>query len=193
MRIRDIFLIALCLILPLAVFAQEEAAEAEPEEQVDPLLAAVKDANTREVRSLLGDGADANTTTEHGMPLVSYAAMKGESDIVAALLESGADVEAADKTGATALMYAAQFDQDDVVDALIEAGANVNAADNLGWTPLIRAIIGGNIEAVRALMAAGADVNATDFFGRDALRVAEGRDLDDIVAVLNGTEPEAGS
>jgi hypothetical protein len=76
---------------------------------------------------------------------------------------------------------------------LIEAGADVNAADSIGWTPLIRAVIGGNVESVTALMAAGADVNATDFFGRDAARIAQGRDLDDIVAVLSGTAPEAGS
>ncbi len=90
-------------------------------------------------------------------------------------------------------MYAAQFDHDAIVTALIEAGADVNAADSLGWTPLIRAVVGGNIEAVTALMAAGAYVNATDFLGRDATRIAEGRDLEDIVAVLNGTAPETGS
>lgn len=185
------------IMIPFSALAQEEAADAaeaaEPEDTRSPLLIAVQDDKIREVRSLLSDGADANETTEKGMPVLSYAAMKGEEAIAAALVEGGADLEAKDQTGATALMYAAQFDQDDIVTALIEAGADVNAADNLGWTPLIRAVVGGNIEAVTALMAAGADVNAKDFFGRDAAKVAAGRDLDDIIAVLNGTAPEAGS
>ena len=113
--------------------------------------------------------------------------MKGEADIVAALVEAGADLEGQDKTGATALMYAAQFNNKEIVTALIEASASVNAADNLGWTPLMRAVIGGNLDAVTALMEAGADVNATDFFDRTAVRIAEGRDLDEIIGVLNGS------
>lgn len=182
------------IVIPFSALAQEEAAEAaEPEETRSPLLIAIQEGKTGEVRSLLSDGADANETTEKGMPLLSYASLKGGEAIAAALVEGGADLEAKDQTGATALMYAAQFDRDEIVTALIEAGADVNAADSLGWTPLIRAVIGGNIEAVTALMAAGADVNATDFLGRDAARVALGRDLDDILAVLNGTAPVAGS
>lgn len=191
MRIPKILLIATCLIIPFSVLAQEEAAE--PDDTLGELLVAVQDANVRDVQRLLDEGADANETTDGGLPVLSYASIHGLENIFAALIEAGADVEAKDRPGATALMYAAQFDHDDLVTALIEAGADVNAADNIGWTPLIRAIIGGNIEAVTALMAAGADVNATDFFGRDAARVAEGRDLDDIVAVLNGTAPETGS
>lgn len=194
-----ILLLAACLtiVIPFSAVAQEEAAEgadaAEQEETRSPLLIAIQEGKTREVQSLLDDGADPNETTQKGMPLLSYTALKGGDAIVDALLEGGADLEAKDLTGATALMYAAQFDRDDIVIALMEAGADVNAADSLGWTPLIRAVIGGNVEAVNAFMAAGADVDATDFFGRDAARIAQGRDLDEIVAVLSGTVPEAGS
>ncbi len=180
------------IVIPFSALAQEEEA-AEPEETRSPLLIAIQDGNTREVRSLLGDDADANETTEKGTPVLIYASIHGLENIAAALIEAGADVEATDRPSATALMYAAQFDHDAIVTALIEAGADVNAADSLGWTPLIRAVVGGNIEAVRALMAAGADVDAADFLGRDATRIAEGRDLEDIVAILNGTTPEAGS
>jgi ankyrin repeat protein len=180
------------IVVPFPAVAQDEEA-VEPEETRSPLLIAIQEGQTREVESLLGDGADPNETTDKGMPLLSYASLKGGEAVAAALVEGGADLEAKDQTGATALMYAAQFDRDDIVTALIEAGADVNAADNLGWTPLIRAVIGGNIEAVNALMDAGADVNATDFFGRDAERIAEGRDLGDIVAALSGTAPDADS
>ena len=194
MRSPIILLIAACLIIPFSVLAQDEAAEAaEPEEELNELVAAIKEGNVRDLRTLLDDGADADTETDAGTPVLIYSSIHGLENIATALIEAGADVEAKDIPSATALMYAAQFDHDAIVTALIEAGADVNAADSLGWTPLIRAVIGNNIEAVTALMAAGADVNATDFLGRGAVRIAEGRDLGDIVAVLNGTVPETGS
>jgi len=176
---------AASLLVPCLALAQDE--DTNSEDATYALIDAVIDADTREVRNQLGEGADASVKTDEGLPVVGYAAMKGEADIVAALVEAGADLEGQDKTGATALMYAAQFNNNEIVTALIEASASVNAADNLGWTPLMRAVIGGNLDAVTALMEAGADVNATDFFGRSAVRIAEGRDLDEIVGALNGT------
>ena len=187
MRFRNCFIfVAASLLVPCLALAQDEDS-ASSEDATYALIDAVIDADTSEVQNLLGEGADASVKTDEGLPVVGYAAMKGEADIVAALVEAGADLEGQDKTGATALMYAAQFNNNEIVTALIEASASVNAADNLGWTPLMRAVIGGNLDAVTALMEAGADVNATDFFDRTAVRIAEGRDLDEIIGVLNGS------
>lgn len=182
MRYSLLILLAGCLLMPFASWAQED--EMSSEDATYELIDAVYEEGTRDVRRLLGEGADANATTESGLPILGYAAMKGFDDIVDALVEAGADLNAQDVTGATPLMYAAQFDHDDIVTALIEAGADINAADSLGWTPLMRAVIGGNIEAVTALKEAGADTGAVDFFGRNAVQIAEGRDLDEIIAVL---------
>ncbi len=183
MRYSLIILLAGCFLMPVASWAQDEAMS--PEDATYAMIDAVYEEGTRDVSRLLGEGADASATTESGLPILSYAAMKGFDDIVAALVEAGADLNAQDLTGATALMYAGQFDHDDIVTALIEAGADINATDNLGWTPLMRAVIGGNIEAVTALKDAGADMGAVDFFGRNATQIAQGRDLDEIIAVLS--------
>ena len=188
MRFRKVLIfVAASLLVPCLGLAQDEEDSASSEDATYALIDAVIDADTREVQNQLGEGADASVKTDEGLPVVGYAAMKGEADIVAALVEAGADLEAQDKTGATALMYAAQFNNNEIVTALIEASASVNATDNLGWTPLMRAVIGANLDAVTALMEAGADVNATDFFGRSAVLIAEGRDLDEIIGVLNGS------
>ncbi len=172
------------VFLSFGLNAQEEAADPSSE-----LIDAVRGGQAKDVTRLLAAGADANTKTDGGMPIVAIAAMKGPVAIADALVKAGADLAAKDKAGATALMYAAQFGQNDIVKALIAAGANVNAADNIGWTPLIRAAVGENAEAITALLAAGADKNATDFFKRTALQVAEGRGLEDVVAALQGVSP----
>lgn len=183
MRKTWILLLIALLVMPFAAVAQDD--EEMSQEDLDyALVDAVYEEDAREVRNQLEAGASADAMTESGLPIIGYAAMKGYEDIVDALVAAGADVNAQDRTGATALMYAAQFDHDDVVTALIEAGADINATDNLGWTPVIRAVVGGNIEAVQALKDAGADLNATDFFGRNAVQVAEGRDLDEIIELL---------
>lgn len=176
------------LLGALPAMAQDEPAE-EGMEASDPssqLVEAVHSAEIRDVRTLLGEGADPNAISEAGTPVLCHAAMKGNADIVAALVEAGADLEAKDRSGATALMYAAQFGHNDILASLLEAGASVSATDNLNWTPLTRAVIGGNAEGVTALLEAGADPSVQDFFGRDARQVAEGRDNEEVKAALSG-------
>lgn len=185
-----ILLLAVGLLLPMVAMAQEEAAE--PEATAEELLVdALRESDTRAALRLLEDGADANTQLPSGMPILSYAALKGELIIVNALLEAGAVLEAKDRPGATALSYAAQFGDQETLEALLEAGADVSAADSLGWTPLIRAVIGADAEAVTALLAAGADKNVSDWFGRDALKVAEGRGNQAVIDALSGVTAES--
>ena len=159
--------------------AQEDTVEPEP---VDPqptaeelLVEALLDGDTQGTLRFLEDGADPNAQLSSGMPVLSYAALKGKLIVLNALLRAGAELEAKDRPGATALSYAAQFGDQETLETLLDAGANVSAADNLGWTPLIRAVVGGDAEAVKTLLAAGADKNVLDWFDRDALKVAEGR------------------
>ena len=174
-----------CLLFPVLAMAQEEESS-DVEDLTYELVDAVYDENLRDVRRLLGDGADANAMTLNELPIIGYASMKGLQRIVQALVEAGADVEAKDLTGATALMYAGQFGNNEIVESLIEAGADVDAADSLGWTAAIRAVVGENLDGVTTLKEAGADFDAADYFGRTALQIAEGRDSQEIVSFLTG-------
>jgi uncharacterized protein len=185
LRARHVLMTFGFLMLSFGLYAQDEAADTS-----SALLDAIHGDQTKdqikEVTRLLDQGADPNAKTEGGMPVLTYASMKGNAAVVAALVNAKADLEAKDKTGATALSYAAQFNHNDIVKALLDAGASVNAADSLGWTPLIRAAVGGNADGVKLLLAAGADKEAKDFFGRTALQVAQGRDHKDVTEALSG-------
>ena len=183
MRTRNYLILLACLLVAFPVVAQEDT---ESEEDTSmALVDAVREADARQVSSLLDDGADASTLTDTELPVLAYAAMKGEQDIAEALIGAGADLNAKDRAGATPLMYAAQFGHNEVLAALIEAGADINATDNIGWTPLIRAAVGGNAEGAQALLDAGADKSKADFFDRTASTIAQGRGSQEVIDILS--------
>ena len=189
MRIQSFLLLLGLLLVPFAVYGQEEG-EAEAAPTVEPLVEAVTGGQLREVRRLLRDGADANVATEGGTPVIMYASLHGLDNVATELIKAGADGNATNRAGATALMYAAQFKHNAIVDALIEGGADVNAQDSVGWTPLIYAVVGENAAGVTALIEAGADVNATGLFDRTAAQIAETRGNTEVLEALN---PSSGS
>ena len=177
------FMLLAVLTVPIAP-RWAAAQEAQEEEAEGPdIISPVMDGNVRAVRSAIDDGADPNEADD-GLPVLVYAALQGQTDIVTALIEAGANVNATGPGEATALMYAAAGGHMKVLQALIEAGADVNATDSSGWTALMRATAPGQTEAVTALIEAGADVNATNQIGGTARWMAEVNHLDEIAAAL---------
>ncbi len=190
LRIQSFLLLLGLLLVPFAVYGQEEGeAEAEAAPTVEPLVLAVTGGQLREVRRLLRDGAEANVATEGGTPVIMYASLHGLDNVATELIKAGADGNATNRAGATALMYAAQFKHNGIVDALIEGGVDVNAQDSVGWTPLIYAVVGENAAGVTALVEAGADVNATGLFDRTAAQIAETRGNTEVIEALNPPPP----
>ena len=180
------FMLLAVLTVPIAPHwaAAQEAQEEESAEAEGPdIISPVMDGDVRAVRSAIDDGADPNEADD-GLPVLVYAALQGQTDIVTALIEAGANVNATGPSEATALMYAAAGGHMEVLQALIEAGADVNATDSSGWTALMRATAPGQTEAVTALIEAGADVNATDQIGGTARWMAEVNHLDETAAAL---------
>ena len=115
-------------ISPLQAVAQEaeEAAEAEGPDIIGPVM----DGNVRAVSSAIDDGADPNEADD-GLPVLVYAALQGQTDIVTALIEAGANVNATGPSEATALMYAAAGGHMEVLQALIEAATSTTAGPRL--------------------------------------------------------------
>ena len=62
--------------------------------------------NPRVVKLLIEAGAEVNATNGAGIPVISLAAERGNSEAVRLLVEAGADKNAADTEGSTPLMYA---------------------------------------------------------------------------------------
>ncbi len=102
------------------------------------MLTARKGGKSPRVRTLLNAGADANTITRRGFPVLVYAAALGDSETVQALIEAGAQIDRSNTQGRetwTPLMYAARGGHKVTVRLLLEANADVNA-ERRGTTAL---------------------------------------------------------
>ena len=97
--------------------------------------------------------ADPNAMDRLGDTALSYAANKGDLQLVQHLLDAGAQLEARDELGFTALMIAAQGGHLKVVEALLTAGAQLEARDNQGTTALRMAAERGQLQVIAALEA----------------------------------------
>jgi len=75
------------------------------------------------VRLLLENGADANTTNNHGVTALASAVFRGYIDIAQLLVEKGADVNTKEDNETTVLMVAAEAGQTNAVVFLLNKGA----------------------------------------------------------------------
>jgi hypothetical protein len=152
----------------------------------EELIEAAKENNLPEVRRLLSDGADVNTTaTFYGRTPLHWAGSHGHVQVFQALLEHGADIEAKDNGGWTPLHYACYKGHLPVVIELLSpndssngtttsilgkrksrGGANTEAKLMDGSTPLHFACREGHLPVVKALLTGGANILAANDYGR---------------------------
>lgn len=107
----------------VAAVALACAAEAAPPSN-DVLLQAVRKGDVAAVKAALDSGVPADAKFRYDRTALSFAADRGQADIVTLLLERGADVDAKDTFyGATALNWAAQNGHAEVARVLLARGA----------------------------------------------------------------------
>lgn len=95
------------------------------------------------------------------------------------------DVNARDRAGVSALMYACAAGWPSVVAYLLDRGADAEARDHEnGETALFFAVRAGNADVVRLLLSRGADQMAADKRGQTVHRIAEGKNMVDVLRVL---------
>lgn len=135
------------------------------------------------VRRLLAAGADINTISGSGYPLLKSAVEAGNIEFVKALLELGADADVT-STGGTPLHSAVMWDHLDVAEVLLDAGANPDAQDVDGWTPLMYA---RSFAGVELLLGAGADPCIADQFGAEAIEKHSDPDIVDLLLASGAT------
>ena len=151
----------------------------------NPLIEAVKSADTESVRALLAQGVDVNAPQGDGATALHWAAHRNDLETVGVLLGAGADANAANDLGATPLWLASLSGSGAMVERLLEAGADPNATLSSGETPLMSAARAGSADAVRLLLARSADVNATEGFrGQTALMWAVAQQHADVARTL---------
>lgn len=187
-----IAVLALAVALPARAECTGESATA----PACRLIAAVRMGDLAGVKRALAEGADPDTRTAEGEPLLlvalklpnahlaekTPALVPGRRAVARHLIERGIDVRAADANGMTALHLAAMDARlTELLRPLLARGADPNAVvGHYRETPLILAIDADNRAAMRILLRGGADVNQPILEGITPL----------MYAVLKG-EPES--
>jgi uncharacterized protein len=164
-----------CLAACLAAMACETSVDAMDFPDWYTIATAASLNKMDDVRTMLRQNANPDTTDPKGRTALSYAAGFGDVAIVKLLIENGARPDTRDQLGSTPLHWAAEGGRTEAVRLLIAAKAPVDALNKQGITPLMLAAGSNKADTVRALLEAGADPRKQDFTGRDATGWAAGR------------------
>jgi ankyrin repeat protein len=125
------------------------------------------------VKRLLAEGANIETTDQHGRTVLDVAVAFDQTDVVKLLLTAGANVNAGTGNRKSALHKAVASGKTDIVKALLDAGARVDVADQDGNEPLHIAVANPtNGQIVKDLLSAGARVDVTNNDGMQPIHLA---------------------
>ena len=154
-----------------------------------PNVAAVADAaradDLSEVRNLIKEHGDVNTSANDGSSALLWAAYHSDVEMTKALLAAGATVDAANHYGVTPLLQASRNGNVEVMRALLDAGAQATRWHAEGETPLMAAARTGKVDAVKLLLDRGSFVNAADPYQEEtALMWASAEGQLDVVKTL---------
>jgi ankyrin repeat protein len=120
------------------------------------LLAAIREGNHAQVRSLLRGGADVNAVDADGTTPLMHSVIESDVDMMKLLIDSGAKVNSANSLGSTALMYAVV--NVDKAKLLLDRGAEVKTKGTGGATPMSVAVTTfGSTPVLKLLIAKGAE------------------------------------
>lgn len=161
------------------------------EENVTPLLNAVKGNYAAVAKYLLEHGADPNDIyiDDKKKPhnLLMDAVVNSNVDYALLLIDKGANVGFADEEGVTIITQAAYQGLPTIVEALLDKGADPSASNQEGINALIAAASEGHNEVVQILLEKGGskvEVNAKDKDGTNALMAAAVRGHKDVIQQL---------
>ncbi|KAE9542968.1 hypothetical protein AGLY_002879 [Aphis glycines] len=158
-----------------------------------PLMHAAFNGSFDAVRYLLENGAD---------PLIMYdchnvimcvcncSRFSDELDLLNCLKLlvnfSSIDINSKDRLGSTALMYACSNGWLKLVEFLVDHGADIELKDHQsGETALFYAVRSNHVNIVEFLLSKGADREATDNKCQTVYRIAENKNMVDILNLLN--------
>jgi uncharacterized protein len=135
------------------------------------LIAAARAGDSRVVRSLLEDGADANARDSTGATALVGASYGNHVEVARVLVEAGGDVDMKDETKQSAYLIATSEVGDDprLLELTLANGADVDAKDSYNGTGLIRAADRGHVRIVERLLATEIDIDHVNRLGWTAL------------------------
>jgi ankyrin repeat protein len=119
------------------------------------LTEAIRRGQARVVEALLRTGADPETVTAQGQPIVNLAAGLGHARIVELLLDAGASVSTSGPRGLTPLHWAVRRDRVEIAKLLLDRGASPDRQGAAGLSPLAEARDRGSARMVSVLSEGG--------------------------------------
>lgn len=129
--------------------------------------------NRRLITKLCLAGANPNTLTAEGKPVLHSACCEKQHSIIKTLLEAGANPNTRTSTGATALHELAKHAAKGSVNLLVRYGADPAIRDEQGRTPLFMACSGPKpTHAFRELLRHGAKIDIANDVGVTPLHIA---------------------
>jgi len=138
----------------------------------DKLIIASSQNLTKEMESLISQGANVNAVNNEGLTALMIATSGGNVEAINALCDKGADVNVVRNNGFTAFMGAAMYGHVEAIKALHQLGAKIDKVDNKGYTALILAANNGHVEAIETLLELGAEIDKANNYRRTALNIA---------------------
>lgn len=155
------------------------------------LQEAVQGSDASQVVDLLAKGADPNSKTEDGRPVLFLTTNKPTPEIAQALLDKGAKIDSRDSHGETPLMQAIFHSNLPLVRTLLDHHADPNQPDRDGDLPLVMAAAQDDSAIVKLLLERGANRDAVDREGDTALRAATRGENAELIALLSHTPAPA--
>lgn len=137
-----------------------------------PLITAVRQGHNEIVEVLLQAGACVGDRTDHGFTALIYAGRDNNPAAIDILLKHGADIKDSSNIGDTALLQAIEGRHSLAATMLAERGADLEARGGDGMTPLLEAARTGEAGICAALLRHGANIEAVNRQGQNALALA---------------------
>lgn len=163
-------------------------------EETTPLMLAITNDDTEEVRKLIEDGEDINKKDADGWTALHYAVLWYDEEeleesfidpeIVKMLLDHGADPNIKTEAGEIVLPSIASEGDSELLDKMIEQGADVNLQDEYGETALFNAVYNEDAEMVEKLLENGADPHIKNSENLTVIDIAEENGYTDITELL---------
>lgn len=126
------------------------------------LVDAARNQDSKTVRALLSQHADANAQADDGSTALLWAAHWNDAETADLLLHAGADANTPNAFRVTPLSEACLNGNGALVRWLLKAGAKANVAIATGETPLMTCARSGNVDAIKILVEYGAEINARE-------------------------------
>lgn len=123
------------------------------------IVDAARAQDSKTVRTLVGQKADANARSSDGSTALLWSAHWNDADTASLLLGAGAKADSANDFGMTPLSQACTNSSTAMVRLLLKSGANPNTPIDTGETPLMTCAKTGTVDAVKLLIEYGAKVN----------------------------------